>query len=309
MDSVNTKKVKYLEVVVKRQKLELKNLKKSLEKSDSTKIKDIEQHLQAVIDSIAGNHWWKNKNGRYLGCNDSIAKLLGLKSASELIGKTDYELPWADKADELVHNDNEVMRKGVPQVKEEKVTAKDGRIFTFLVTKIPLKDSKGRVIGTIGNSIDITELKEAKMRAEVANQAKSNFLSIVSHELRTPLNGIFGAAGFLKESKLNAKQKEFISDIFKSSEHLLAVINDVLDFSKLEASKSELIINPFELKELIKDVIACIKHQIENKNITISLNYDGHTPLTLLGDELRTKQIQCNFYLNQQQKTLTDMCY
>ena len=135
---------------------EQKNLEAILEKNKKeTEIAQIkvEQRIQAMIDTIAGNHWWKDKEGRYLGCNQIAANTWQLNSPEEVIGKTDYELPWSTTADTLIAHDQSVMESGKALTKEELVTTKNGLPLTFLVTKAPLRDHDGKIIGTIGTSV------------------------------------------------------------------------------------------------------------------------------------------------------------
>lgn len=167
----------------------------------------IKERLSAVLDAVAGIHWWKDINGVYRDCNQTMADSLGLKSKEEIIGKTDYELPWASEADILVHNDKAVMETGRTQRgKEEPVTTNDGKLHTFMVAKAPLYDNSGKIIGTVGNSIDITELKEAQQALEDAKsrefqyfKALSSIGGMMAHELRTPLTTIELSAQNLKK--------------------------------------------------------------------------------------------------------------
>lgn len=166
---------------------------------ETTKLKDetyaMEQRLNSILDTVAGNHWWKNLEGRYLGCNMAVAKLLGIEPR-DIIGKTDYELPWSEHADALLANDLEVIRTGRPIKDEEQLTAKSGKILTFLVSKFPMKSREGEIIGTIGTSIDITAEKEAT-RLKLENEAQKiqiqeqekfrKAADQVVHDIRSPL--------------------------------------------------------------------------------------------------------------------------
>lgn len=129
-----------------------------------------EAHLRRTIESIAGNHWWKDREGVYRGYNHTLLKSLGYQSPDEILGKTDYDLPWSAHADELVAHDREVMRRGVPIEREEEVLSPTGEIRVFLVNKAPLRDAKGEVIGTIGHGFDITEIRNARHQLETAKQ-------------------------------------------------------------------------------------------------------------------------------------------
>ena len=137
-------------------------------------------------------------------------------------------------------------------------------------------DSSGKLIGVIGVSRDITKRKHAKdvllhtkMNAETANRIKSEFLANMSHELRTPLNSIFGFSQLLNEGiqgELNEKQASYVSNIMKSSKHLIELINDILDLSKVEARKMELEREKFNIANLIEDTVSSMKPLAKNKN-------------------------------------------
>src|SRR5205085_5918689 len=124
------------------------------------------------------------------------------------------------------------------------------------------KDEKGRVLGVFAAARDVTERKRFEQSLQEANRMKSEFLANMSHELRTPLNGIIGFTEFLVDEKpgaLNLKQKEYLSDVYNSAQHLLQLINDVLDLAKVEAGKIELSPAPFHLARPSEEVCAAVK--------------------------------------------------
>ncbi len=125
---------------------------------------DAIQNFQMLlgIQFIAGIHWWKDINGVYQGCNLAMVEALGFNSCNDIIGKNDYQLPWTNQASALVKNDEIVMQGSIQKGKEEMVETKQGNLRTFMVAKTPIRDMKNKIIGTIGNSIDITELKQTR---------------------------------------------------------------------------------------------------------------------------------------------------
>ncbi|PCH49333.1 MAG: hybrid sensor histidine kinase/response regulator [Flavobacteriaceae bacterium] len=134
--------------------------------------------------------------------------------------------------------------------------------------------------------------------AEEASQAKSQFLANMSHELRTPLNGIIGASELLAMTKLNKKQQEYAQLIQFSGHTLLALINDVLDISKIEAGKQTLDIQPFDLHILISTTLQTFIPQAQKKGLKLSSHVDDHVPFRLKGDELHIRQVLINFISN-----------
>lgn len=178
----------------------------STEQNGSTKIEDLENQLSSVIELMAGNYWLKDINGVYKGFNQALLNLLGVNH-EDVIGKTDHDLPWANTADELIENDRQVIISGLPHKTEEEIRSANGEIRIFEILKIPLKNKKGEIIGTMGNSIDITERKYAEKQAKTAkaeaiqlklestvNKAKleaqeefSKTVNQVVHDIRSPL--------------------------------------------------------------------------------------------------------------------------
>ncbi|APZ53192.1 hybrid sensor histidine kinase/response regulator [Salipiger abyssi] len=164
----------------------------------------------------------------------------------------------------------------------------------------PLSDG-----GRVGLRIDISdikqtqhELQEAMQRAEAANRAKSSFLANMSHEIRTPMNGVVGMADLLRESELSEEQKLYVDTIRSSGEALLVIINDILDYSKIEAEKLELKPEPFDLERAVHEVMLLLQPAAREKGLDLLVDYDLFLPTHFVGDPGRMRQILTNLVGN-----------
>ncbi len=169
----------------------------------------------------------------------------------------------------------------------------------------PMKDGNGKITAALGIAIDITELKETEARlrkaisqSETSNKAKSEFIANMSHELRTPLNAIIGLGELMDDTNLTETQKEFLQTIRFSARELLKIINQILDFSKIESGKMELEWIPFDLKQLVQNIVNAISIMAKQKGLKFILEWDDQIPSHILGDPTRLGQVLVNLLGN-----------
>ncbi|MFN4175862.1 ATP-binding protein [Phenylobacterium sp.] len=153
-------------------------------------------------------------------------------------------------------------------------------------------------IAARANALTAAALADAERRATEANEAKSAFLSMVTHELRTPMNGVLGMARAFRQTKLSPRQREYVDTILRSGDGLLAILNDVLDHSKIEAGRLELEVAPFNLRAVGQQSIQLWTEAATAKGLDLDLEVDPQLPGHVLGDETRVRQIILNLLSN-----------
>lgn len=274
------------------------------------RLRDSEAMLQLVIDNIPQYVFWKDVDCNYLGCNANFLAAAGVESFHDIVGKSDYDLPWSrEEAEHYRQTDRQVMDDDQPEFRiQGELKRADGELIKIEANKIPLHDVKRKVIGILVTYDDITERKaaeqmliNAKEQAEQASQAKSEFLSRMSHELRTPLNAILGFTQVLqmsKDSHFSDMDKTNLDEIMTAGRHLLELIIEILDLSKIESGTMSVNIVSVNFNDLLSECLALSQAEADKRNISIGLDSDKCYHGNVLADPVRLKQVLINLISN-----------
>ncbi|MCL2319097.1 MAG: ATP-binding protein, partial [Treponema sp.] len=254
--------------------------------------------LQAIFDAVPDLIFCKDLNLNYTRCNKSLENYFGRKAA-DIIGKDNISglgIP-AEIAEGYRRADEKVIREGQTVVSEEIIPAPDGTKRFFETIKVPrLQD--GAVVGLMGISRDITHRKEMEEAAQEASRAKSAFLANMSHEIRTPMNAIIGMTAIGKSAAGTERKDYCLTRIEDASRHLLGVINNILDMSKIEANKFELSSSEFNFERMLQRVVNVVNFRVEEKHQKLKVYVDSEIPKVLIGDDQRLAQVMTNLVGN-----------
>ena len=226
-------------------------------------------------------------------------------AAAELFGYSPEEAVGRPIDDLVLHGDLQeegrvVTREALQAGRAERITRrtrKDGELVDVQMMLVPLTVD-GERVGFYGIYHDITELQRARQAAEAATQAKSAFLATMSHEIRTPMNGVIGMTSLLLGTELTPEQRDFAEVVRSSGDALLHVIDDILDYSKIEAGKLELEGAPFDLRECVEAALDIVAPRASEKEIELACLLDEAVPAGIVGDAARLRQVLLNLLSN-----------
>ena len=267
-------------------------------------IEDAKAQLKNIISNIPGSLYLKNKKLVYLDCNDFVLRMAGLKNKSQIIGKTDYDLPWRNQAEAIINNDREVIEKGVTQEFEETPTLADGTKITMVTRKTPLRDLNGNIIGVLGISLDISTrkkmecaLRQAKAKADEFNKLKSQFIENMQHDLRSPASGVMQALSYLHDVEKDTEKLEVVKVGLGSSEALMSLLNEVVESSQKDYS-NPVLDRPMKIEMIFESVYRLHAAGARMKHLKFHYHIDENIPQVMISDKYRLERILLNLVGN-----------
>jgi PAS domain S-box-containing protein len=262
-------------------------------------LQESEERFRGLIDALGDLVVHRDRDGRIVGANPVFAELAGVPPA-DILGRTLAELGIdVGVVPDAAFAEGECLSSTDVAIQ----TPKGQRWFSWI--ELSVRDQSTGTVSHRAIARDITARKRAEMalisareRAEFASRAKSRFLATVSHEIRTPMNGIMGMAKLLADTSLSAEQRTYVGAISTSASALLALIEDLLDYSKIEAGRFELEPQPVSVRELIDNIVELLSARAYGKGIGIGSHVAPDVPLIVTADPGRLRQVLLNLIGN-----------
>lgn len=288
------------------------NLVRQIHTSDkrTQMLEESESLLNSIFENAPVGFLIKDRNHRIERLNKAYQRWYGLNPEILHGVRTDQLEDFQPADDVFVMNqhENEVLTTGKTVNRQVTRRFADDNLHIVSITKFPVHDQHGNITKVGSVSVDMTDqvraheaTNAALLAAEEANTAKSEFLATMSHEFRTPLNAILGFSEYMcaqfNGPLGNPKYVEYASDIHSSGHHMLALVNDILDISAIEAGKRILDIEAFELLPLLDDCVTNVENQLQRKNIALTLQVEN-APLKMSADKRAITQVVLNILSN-----------
>ena len=254
------------------------------------------QYLESLVTISPAAVVVMDTDERVTEWNPAAADLFGY-SPGEAVGRLVDELVLGEEERE---EGREVTREAMATGRAQRITRRrrsDGSLVDVELMLVPLT-AEGAHVGFLGIYHDVTELQRARQEAEAATQAKSAFLATMSHEIRTPMNAVIGMTDLLLGTELTGEQREFAEVVHASGDALLHVIDDILDYSKIEAGKLDLEHEPFNLRDCVEGALDIVAPRAWEKELELGCLIDDTAPAGIVGDEARLRQVLLNLLSN-----------
>ena len=267
-------------------------------------LRENEEKYRNIISNMNLGIIEVDKNENIIYANQGFCLISGY-SVEELLTMNTSAFLIHPEDNSILYNKLKLREKGISDSYELVVKNKKGEQRCWLVSGAPNYNDNHTMTGSIGIHLDITEqkmleneLEKALSKAEQATKAQEMFLANMSHEIRTPLNVITGMVRQLNKEDLTEKQREYVKNSETSTSHLLTIVNNILDMSKIQAGEFELYIKDFSVESVATDVISILHSRAKEKNLDLNLSISNDVKPALIGDPGRLRQILINLIGN-----------
>ena len=276
-------------------------------KTKEDKLFRMSSYLENIIANIPEYVYWKDSHLKYLGCNNQLAEMAGLKLRKDIVGKKDEDFGWDKKRVAWLKKiDEEILKNNISHICEDLIPFSDACEARIMLThKVPLHDQQNNVIGVLGISTDITENKKrekelmlAKGQAEEASNLKSQFILNMQHDLRTPASGMAAMIEILARQETDPEKKSILEELAKSGKQLLNSLNAVLEFSSINRDSFPILSNHFNLFNLVRDVVVLQSSAAKFRHLQIKKCFAEDVPHYVSGDDFRIQRILINLISN-----------
>lgn len=265
------------------------------------------QILRNIISLIPGNIFWKDREGKYQGCNNNVARLFGLNAPEEIIGKDNQDLFGENIPlfTDTEQTDKHILQTPQEIYVEEKGLNKYHQPAVYLSYKLPLHDDEGEVTGLLGVSLDISErkkmeaeLKLAKEKAEAINHFQEEFIANMSHDIKTPLSGVIGLAELLTYQLKNHENLKLAQDIHNAGQQMLTFFNRCIEGFKCQTTLTESPSEIIEVESLFQQLRTLFLPAVTTKNLSLHIQQDAQIPSCILGASNSLYRILLNLTSN-----------
>jgi two-component system, sensor histidine kinase and response regulator len=268
---------------------------------DMAQAQVVPDRVRSTLNTLAEGVVVLDRNGVIALANDSFARSVGT-TAEQLKGEKVSDLAWQNgtgEGNEEEYPWSRVMRDSLPQTGRIMGLRTSSEHRTLSINSTPILGEDGNCRGALATFDDLTLVEKARATAEAATRAKSEFLANVSHEIRTPMNAIMGMTELVLDGgKLTSEQRDCLGIVGESANSLLAVINDLLDLSKIEAGKFDLDPIEFDLRSTLDDTLQGLALRAHSKKLELGLDVHADVPGILFGDPVRLRQVIVNLVGN-----------
>ena len=269
------------------------------------KVSEFNRDFEAFLNQTTDQIYFKNNQGEFRFCSQTLAESTNHDHWRDMVGKKDRDIFRPSVIQSLEAEDRFIVDKGKPLLnRESSYFDKEEKQRYLSASKWPLLDDQGAVVGIFGINRDITAHKQAEkiladalLVAEASSRAKSAFLANMSHEIRTPINAILGMANVLRREGLSDKQAMRLDKIETATSHLLGILNNILDLSKIEAGKFALDHVPLSIPGLLGNVCSILNERAQAKGLHLQTDCAALPP-QLYGDPTRLQQALLNYAAN-----------